>query len=323
MNNGRSALGLVEDSLVYIVREKTKEVHPYGDMRFSDESELGKYDAKLGSKCGQKNFKIRNLLEDMCDMGLAVEERALDLNAELLGHQLIRHNFDQFSSLDFLAQTIAKKCLVPSTYEKGDISVDLQLPKWGVFGLSFNTNLISFAARGDFSSLYKFKDDGPSSGNYIECSHGFEGPKVLGEQLRKAVDSNIAGLGGDLRAGAKYLRAPSIRMNNLTASEIRRFGIDGDHTHEDYSFHTELNVEIPNKARLPIQKARKLFGDDNVFFIAERRPQDWIYTRNSSLFDIDPIVVGCHKKEGVFLVTKFDSTFEEARVVRDYVEKSE
>jgi len=320
MGRSSAALKLVENPLDYIVNEKTSGVTPYSDMRYF--SDIVKYDAELEKKCGNKGFEVSQLLGKIHSMGLPVEKRALGLNSDTLKTQLIRHNYKQFDSLDFLADTIIKEGKFVSSRGE-DFSTRVYLPKWGVFGLDSNTNTICFLTQ-------KGRDDLPFEDNFVAYGHSFGGYSLIRDQLRNALDVNISGIKGEKKGwkSSIHFNVPTNRIKKISHSDVRNFadtkGIGLAKI--EYFFETSLDIEIPEKSRVPIQKAAKLFGDSNVFFITDRTSEDWMFksrydlTRESP-FTEDPIVIGCHEKEGAFLVTRFDSSFEEAKVVRDYVAK--
>lgn len=296
-----AALKLLEP-LETVLEKSTVPVQPYPKTRFA--TDIKEYDTQLSKNSGKPNFTIAHLLGDMHSMALAVERQALDRNIEHLRAQLIRHNYRRFTSTDFLAQTV----LVEGEFGKEKYKLSIQLPKWGIFSAENSGNDVGIEAKTDYGGK-----------GYVRYTYRVSGSRVLLAEIEKALAMNFPKESYGREEGLREIQL----AYNANQKSLKNHGVDP--TKLDfflrYGFSTGLNIEIPSNARKEIQKAFKIFGDENVYFIAERQPSDWVFNNVGIAFSVDPIVVGYHKEEGVFLVCRFDSTFNEAVVTRDYVEK--
>jgi len=72
----------------------------------------------------------------------------------------------------------------------------------------------------------------------------------------------------------------------------------------DTTFSSEVGFTVPSKTKEEIKQAAQYFGRQNIYFIAEVKPEDWNATR---LIEEDPLVVGLSRGKG-YLVDSFNPT---------------
>ncbi len=82
-------------------------------------------------------------------------------------------------------------------------------------------------------------------------------------------------------------------------------------------FESTLHALIPKESRMQIEKARKYFQNDELYLIAETKPEDW----NIEKIADDPLVIGTKGKDCYF-ISPFHSTSLEKYIPKEFTSSS-
>jgi hypothetical protein len=220
--------------------------------------------------------KIKKLDELICTLGGPYGTNALNVEKAPLNLLL-----DQKAKYTYPALNPA--CLEISNNLRYN-GKTIKLPKFSVYPIDDPNFTIEIRIAGGFCT--------DSHGYLISITDKL--PRIFAHSLFKSTDF------------AKYPREFERRddswqlyVDRPTSQIIDRYGTN------NVRFTSTLNVILPEKTKAKLQESTKLFKKENLFFIAETKPEEW----NAQFFTypIDPLLVGVINDK-CYLIDSFNAT---------------
>jgi len=151
---------------------------------------------------------------------------------------------------------------------------------------------------------------GPAPDPLYNADVNFSVPFIFSNHLIKSVEFSKHG-------NPKYWEHRKQYQYNfhdmkIPADTIAKYRVEKGYA---LSFSTSVQLLFPETAREEIEKAEKLFKQDELYFIAESKPEDWNVTRVLK----DPLIVGV-KGKTCHYIHKFMATELEKLVSREFLE---